>query len=289
MKMRPRPQRGHRFLKPRRSVPTIEGAVSRITRYSMGLSSRAAVGMLMSQPNHRVLNARAGAVEAIAFAPDGLQIAAAHVDGSLRIWDPSNGALRGMIYGHTGVVRCVRYSADGSRIASGAADHTVRLHRADTGELIGVLSGHVGPVVTLAFTPDAGRLVTGSLDQSIRVWDMRTGKETGMQVRGSRAVVSSDGARLASISASEIRLWDLAKHSDLGVISGGHAGTIHGIAFSPAGRIACACDDHKMRLYDEATRTEMAVFEGHTAAVTDVAFAPDGATVASAAADHTLR
>src|SRR5262249_27077893 len=55
------------------------------------------------------------------------------------------------------------------------------------------------------------------------------------------------------------------------------------------GIFACACDDHSIRLYDESTRRELAILEGHSGAVTDISFELAGRRLASAADDRTMR
>jgi WD40 repeat protein len=59
---------------------------------------------------------------------------------------------------------------------------------------------------------------------------------------------------------------------------------IAGVAFSSDGKaLAAACSDHTLRVFDGATLAELAVLPGHESAVEDVAFSPDGRTLASCA------
>jgi WD40 repeat protein len=69
-----------------------------------------------------------------------------------------------------------------------------------------------------------------------------------------------------------------------------HGRLVYGLAFSPDGtRLATACQDNTIRLWDIATREEVAELRGHTDYVHAVAFSPDGTRLASASGDYTVR
>ena len=63
-----------------------------------------------------------------------------------------------------------------------------------------------------------------------------------------------------------------------------------GLAFSREGtRLATACGDNTIRLWDLATGQEVCELRGHEAYVHAVAFSPDGTRLASASGDSTVR
>ena len=68
-----------------------------------------------------------GAVNSIAFSPDGGVLASGGVDMTVRLWDVEKGELIQTFTGHIDAVSSVTFSPDGSMFASGGEDGAVRL------------------------------------------------------------------------------------------------------------------------------------------------------------------
>jgi eukaryotic-like serine/threonine-protein kinase len=62
-----------------------------------------------------------------AFSPDGLRLATASFDRTIKLWDTATGQAVFTLRGHTGGLLCLTFSPDGNRIVSGAIDHTARV------------------------------------------------------------------------------------------------------------------------------------------------------------------
>ncbi len=67
------------------------------------------------------------AVYSVAWSPDGKQLASAGHDGTVQVWNATDGGNVYTYKGHTNVVLAMAWSPDGKRIASGSVDKTVQV------------------------------------------------------------------------------------------------------------------------------------------------------------------
>ncbi|MEU0248652.1 helix-turn-helix domain-containing protein [Streptomyces sp. NPDC006235] len=150
------------------------------------------------------------------FSPDGTRLAIVGMEGSVRIWHLSTGALRTVHTGHGRSVRTLAFAPDGRTLAVvgiGAGGDQVTLLDAATGRKLRTIKPSGGPL-SLAFSPDGHTLATaGSSNGYVKTWDARTGRlqdsfRVGDNV--SAPAFSPDGRTLAASSVRGVQLWDLA-------------------------------------------------------------------------------
>jgi WD40 repeat protein/mono/diheme cytochrome c family protein len=82
------------------------------------------------------LERQSGAVAALAWSPDGSQIAAAGAAAEVPLYDAQSGKRIAALTGHTAGIYALAYSPDSKQIATGGFDGKVRLYEAATGTLI---------------------------------------------------------------------------------------------------------------------------------------------------------
>jgi WD40 repeat protein len=86
--------------------------------------------VIRDEPSGRVLGTligHSGPVNCVAFSPLGDRVATASWDGTIKLWDPANGAEMLTLRGCPNGVNCLAFSPDGRRIVSGGVDGSARV------------------------------------------------------------------------------------------------------------------------------------------------------------------
>lgn len=202
-------------------------------------------------PNPPTSYARPVPVAALAFSPDGAQLAASGYH-EVTLWDASNGKLLRRVKNLPQRIQALAWHPAGQWLAVGGGtpgqSGEITLVDATKGEVGKVLGRTIDTVMTLAFDAQGERLAAGGADNAIRVFSMPDGKE--------------------------LRL--IQQHADW----------VLGLAFSPDGQhLASASRDRSARVFGLATGELEASYMGHEAPVSGVTFSrtanrsiPAGAT-----------
>ena len=101
---------------------------------------------------------------AVAFSPDGTQIATASHDGTARLWQTAAGTEHTTLTGHTSWVTAVAFSPDGTLIATASHDGTARLWQTATGRQVVTLLA-LGGAGTAVLLPDGSYKLAGDVGE----------------------------------------------------------------------------------------------------------------------------
>jgi WD40 repeat protein len=161
-----------------------------------------------------------GAINALAYAPDGRTLAVATSVG-IHLYDTVT--LTELLFIDTETwVTCVAFAPDGETLASGSRypNNAVELWQVSNGALLRVLEGHTYSVTSLAFAPDGRVLASGSSDDTVRLWDVENGELLNVMEAGqsscidtvcgvTNVAVAPNGQIVASgmLFGGAVRLW----------------------------------------------------------------------------------
>ncbi len=182
------------------------------TNFATERDFAAIVWDLSNVAQQAVLSGHQGLIRALAFSPDGSQVASGADDGMLRFWDASSGEARAALALGAPIV-ALGYSPDGRLLA---------VARARTTENLLLLDAQTGAQLTSYPLPTPGVSALGF----------------------------SPDSRLLAVGAAQglFTIWDSQRHRQL--TSGGTNASIHDISFSPDGTLlAVSTEQHALLLF----------------------------------------
>ncbi|MBV6438122.1 MAG: WD40 repeat domain-containing protein [Phototrophicaceae bacterium] len=239
----------------------------------------------------RDLTGHAGRVLAMTYSADGMWLASASSDGSVKVWNAADGTEALTLLGHDAPVGSVGFSDDGDRLITGSDDGSVRVWDRETGaELLVLVEGEPGSAAG-AFSPDGHTTAVGGSDGRVLLVDAQTGAQIAEIGQHDGPLLNmafnADGSLLASVSRERVTLYDVRTLQEIGRIA--YVPAIAAIALSPDGMLLAAGEPSgHIRLYDTLTGKESANFALGLPPLRDLAFSADGSTVLAATADSRL-
>jgi WD40 repeat protein len=202
-------------------------------------------------------------------------------------------------------IRSIAFSADGTLLASGGDFEHIHTWDGQTGDSIAAFAGHQSPVQQVGFASD-GSIFSISVDQTCRRWttnpnwvlERTIGDYQDSSIIAHRATAvdfNRDSSQVLVAGgvpsrSGELQVFQVADGQRILYLPRAHEDVIYAARFSPSGqRIATGGADKYLRTFDVAKSEQVRQFEGHTNYVLGVAWKSDGETIASAAADNTIK
>ncbi|MBC8098689.1 MAG: TIR domain-containing protein, partial [Armatimonadetes bacterium] len=255
----------------------------------------------------RVFPGFEGAVNGIAFSPDRAWALAGCADGSVSIWELTNGTQLFYTNDLSLPVRSVAISPNGRMIAAGYIDGSITVWQTSDYSIIQQLggirtqAGHTGSIQALAFTPDNQHLISGSSDNQVIQWELIRGdivrRFNGHADDVTTLAVSPDNTLLYTGGGAEDRriiVWDLATGRPVRQFVR-HGKALLSMALSQNGQLGVSSSEEGdlivWRTADGSVVDPLGDTFGDykiTAPITSVSFTPDSLFVVSVSRDGKL-
>ncbi|CAI7611660.1 unnamed protein product [Penicillium glandicola] len=255
----------------------------------------------------------------LTFSPDHKRLASCAADWMVMIWDVTTGEAKHMLHGHTDWVVDLIWSPDGKTVASCSRDGTIRFGDPVIGEEKQVFKSRFSDFSRIYYSQDGKTLTSLSNNGILQMLDIRTGHvrhEVRFDQNGhNRNSISPDGPMGVSFyggkpSSRIPPVRDLFSEDEASdeeqVPSGDQLEGEDQASDEPRTSSEDEFEDDQsfdtnqyfeenhgvdfnIRLWSTSTGMERRVLEGHTDWICDIAWAPDGNSLASISADGTIR
>ena len=190
--------------------------------------------------DHQLRDSAAPSITCVTRSPDGLSIATAATDGTIKLWSLATGELLATFRGHTAEVTCVAFASSGQLLASGSSDDDVRLWSLGPEPPLGSLGRLTRPhpsaglgVASVSFAPNGQTVVAvgRGRNASVSYWSVKTGDFLeGAQTAHSDAGATSAIRRMHSRQSS-------LRQNSLGLSRPGESAR-------PFSVLPCTCSPH---------------------------------------------
>jgi WD40 repeat protein len=174
-----------------------------------------------------VVGQQNGNLEAVAWCPGQLVIAAAGRDRTVNLWDfaeapqpapfilstrPASREQVRELVGHTLTVTCLAFSHDGTLLASGGQDGDIRIWDWRAKRLVLTANAPKNNLLGVAFAPDSRRVAAVGSDGRLRLWDL--GIEQGVPIYDYTALPEYNAVAAANPRSSNCWVWGLSFLAD---------------------------------------------------------------------------
>jgi WD40 repeat protein len=184
------------------------------------------------------LSACEGAISAVAFHPNGQQVAVVGFAGRMQIVNTSSGQITQQLECPCPDPCTVAFSADGARMAVAGRTGHVRVWNVTTGAHERDIPADGRRIRSIAFSPDGQRIAAAGNSPQVHIFDVSNGQPVmTIEARPAKAfaLLFLDNKRLATGGSDNlIRIWDLNSRVVTTELVG-HTGTVAALARDAAG------------------------------------------------------
>jgi WD40 repeat protein len=237
-------------------------------------------------------------MNSVVYFGDGKFLAAGTANGNIQILDVEAGRVKTPLAGLAHGQITLALHRNQHTLFSGSMDGIVREWDLEKGTEVRKLTSAPGSVFALAVSGDGKTLAVAKQSGTwqLLLFDLDSGKEKKTVPWGAKGQIDSlafaaDGKSLVIAGQSAVLgLYDVESGKEIQPFRANNFfGQVKAIALSPSGKILASTAGPSLLLWGVATGKELLRLECPPTGVMQLAYSPDGKTVAAACADHTVR
>jgi len=239
-------------------------------------------------------------VTSISFSKEGTLLGVGTNDCEVQIWDVSTQKLLRTMRGHGSRVGSLDWNGAHPHLLSSASRDTVIVNHdvRERVDCVARLENHTQEVCGLKWSCDGSTLASGGNDNLLNIWDLNRNEPLFTSNRHQAAVKAlawcpfqSNLLASGGVTADRtIKFWNTSSGACINSVD--TKSQVCSIVWSTHYKELLSSQgfsQNQLLVWKYPTMNKVAELKGHTARVLHLARSPDGKTVASAAADETLR
>lgn len=238
----------------------------------------------------RTIKGQESPVASVVFTPDGKSLVAGSEDGTVNVWSTSSGKLlKAIDTPSVSRLASLALSPDGKLLATATRSDYVQLWSMPSGKKDKYLRSHRSGS-PLAFSPDGKLLANGAPSATaVTLWSLPSGEQVAQwKCEAGALAFSPDSALLATVSASQLRLWSVPS-GNLYLAPDKTGVGRDAVSFSPNGKLlAAGTAARELMLLQKPFDKPAKVFMGHDSVIRSLAFSKNSRFLASGAADGAI-
>lgn len=242
----------------------------------------------------KLLAGHKGIIKALAWSPDGTELASGDDVGVIKIWNTITGKELKTLDSIVGTVTSLSWSPDGKRLLSNGKENKIYIWDVNSFSVIKELSEHDLVVQAISWSHNGNYFATGGNDGKLIIWNSSDFSIKFKTQAHNASIFSLSWSWNDSMIATGS--WDKTSKiyrlsdSSIALTTPVYSKFIYSVGISPNNKyLAIASDDTKLYLWDILEKKQIDAIQAHSKTIYSIGWSPDGKYLATASDDASVK